>query len=346
MSAQIESFGLTSSQEPVTAVTLCNETLRCRLISYSAAIQSLSVPSKDGAFVDVVLGYDTLREYQENTGCLGAVCGRYANRICKGSFRIDKTVYQLNINNGPNHLHGGPSGYNTRNWTVDSVTDTNVTLSIDSPDGDENYPGHLHLTVSYSIDASSLCIRYLAESDRKTICNITNHSYFNLSGHDSGPMLDQIAVLYADTFTPIDETLIPTGEIVSVQNTPFDFTSPHRIGERISADDTQLKNGNGYDHNYVLNGSNEKIHPFAEVYSEKTGICMRGFTTSPGVQFYTGNHLTERAGKCGTFYGPHSGFCLETQFFPDSPNHPNFPSTILEPGQCFDQMTRLEFSVK
>lgn len=346
MSVKIESFGNTKKNEPVTAVTLSNGIITCRMITYSAALQALKVPSKSGEPVDVVLGYDTVREYEENGCFFGSICGRYANRICKGQFSIDGVSYQLDLNNGANHLHGGANGFWSRNWALDSTSDTSATFSIDSPDGDANYPGHLHLAVTYSISASSLNIRYLATSDKKTVCNFTNHSYFNLAGHDSGDVLDQILVLNADSYTPVDSTLIPTGEIVSVKGTPFDFTEPHRIGERINADHPQIALGTGYDHNFAINNPYGNSRLFASAYSEKTGIYMNGYTTSPGVQLYTGNHIGNQTGKGGASYSKHSGFCLETQIFPDAPNQPNFQNCILEPGQTFDENTTYEFLIK
>lgn len=339
-------FGITQKGEPVEQLTLDNGTISCEILTFGATLRTLTVPDQNGTPVDVVLGYDDLSDYETKDGYLGAVVGRYANRIAKGQFSLNGTVYSLAVNNGPNHLHGGITGYSYRVWTVEELTSHKAVLTLESPDGEEGYPGALSLRVIYQLDDASLSIEYQALAHGDTICNLTNHSYFNLSGHASGPVLDQMISLCAARYTPMDETSIPLGTLDTVENSPMDLRLPTKIRAHIDDTFEQLQFGHGYDHNYVLDGPIGSLHPAARAYSPQTGITMDVDTTLPGVQLYTANFLEEgRAGKNGAVYGPRHAFCLETQFFPDSPNQSAFPSTLLRAGERYDHMTRFSFSL-
>ena len=284
-------------------------------------------------------------DYETRDGYLGAVVGRYANRIAKGQFSLNGQTYSLAVNNGPNHLHGGIVGYSYRVWTVEELTPQKAVLTLESPDGEEGYPGALSLRVTYSLEGSALSLHYEALAHGDTVCNLTNHSYFNLAGQGSGPVLDQTLSLCASRYTPADETSIPCGTLESVEGTPMDFRTPTPIGARIEDDFEQLKLGHGYDHNYVVDGPVGTLRPAARAFSSKTGIVMETETTLPGMQLYTANFLPEGCpGKGGASYGPRHAFCLETQFFPDSPNQPAFPSTVLRAGERYDHTTRFRFS--
>lgn len=337
-------FGVTAAGARVELLTLDNGAISCQIITFGAALRALCVPDRDGKKVDVLLGYDTLEEYQRHDAYLGAVVGRYANRIAKGRFILHDQTYTLAVNNGPNHLHGGIVGFSHKVWTVEELTDTRAVLTLDSPDGEEGYPGHLCVKVTYNLEANGLSIRYQAHSDKDTPCNLTNHAYFNLNGQGTGPVLDQKIAIFAQSYTPTDEDSIPLGWVEPVENTPMDLRTLTPIGAQIGEPFTQLIQGKGYDHNYVLDGEVGRLHPAAQAYCGATGIEMRVETTLPGVQFYTANFLEEgRAGKDGVVYGPRHGFCLETQFYPDSPNQEAFPSSILRAGEEFDHTTRFIF---
>lgn len=338
-------FGTTRSGEPVELLTLDNGRLSCQILTFGATLHTLSVPDRDGCRQDVVLGYDTLEEYETLDGYLGAVVGRYANRIAKGHFALNGKEYTLACNNGPNHLHGGNVGFSHRIWTVEELTQTQAVLSLISPDGEEGYPGRLQVQITYQLEGDALTLRYRSVCDQDTVCNLTNHSYFNLAGHGSGPILDQEMTLFAQSYTPADDTSIPTGSIDSVKGTPMDFRTPTALGTHIDESFQQLQFGRGYDHNFVIDGPIGTLRPAARAYSSKTGITMSVDTTLPGLQLYTANYIeTGRPGKNGVSYGPRHAFCLETQFFPDSPNHPDFPSCLLRAGELREDITRFSFS--
>lgn len=315
------------------------------IINYGGIITSIRVPDRKGNLADVVLGHDSLEGYLNRSRYFGALIGRYANRIARGKFDLHGVEYQLAINNGRNHLHGGVKGFDKVVWVATEVSD-GVRLKYLSKDGEENYPGNLKVAVTYSIsDANELHIDYVAASDRDTIINLTNHSYFNLAG--DGTILDHELQVNADQFTKVDETLIPIGGIAEVKGTPMDFTSATRIGARIKDDYEQLRMAGGYDHNFVLRGESGSLRTAARVYERTSGRAMEVLTTQPGMQFYSGNFLDGSIiGKRGRAYTKHSGCCFETQHFPDSPNHPSFPSTVLRSGADYRHRTVFKFSVE
>lgn len=324
-SAQIERFGFLPSGEEIKSAVISDGAVECEIITLGAAIRSLRVGGRDGVY-DVVLGYDDLEGYVKGDGSLGAVIGRYGNRIANGRFTLGGREYRLECNDPPNHLHGGSNGFARRAWEILEHDGTSVTLGLVSPDGDAGYPGALDVRVRYTVGGGALELRYSAAcSEHDTVFNLTNHTYFNLAGHGSGDVLAQTMRIFAPTFTPNNSVSIPTGEIRACEGTPMSFLSPTAIGENIDADYDQLKWARGYDHNYIVEGERGALRPAAEAYSDRTGIVMRVETTLPAVQFYTANYLTERAGKDGAVYRPRDGFCLETQFFPDAPNRPEFP---------------------
>ncbi len=339
-------FGTTPAGEKVELLCLEQGNVSCSILTFGAIIQSLVVPDREGKQVDVALGYDTLEEYIAQDGYLGAVVGRYGNRIAKGRFTLHGKEYTLTVNNGVNHLHGGTVGFSHRVWVVEELTGDRAVLSLDSPDGEEGYPGRLSVRVTYTLTGEGLELHYEAVADRDTPCNLTNHSYFNLSGHDSGSALDQVATLFAQRYVPIDETSIPLGELAAVEGTPMDFRTPTVIGARINEPFIQLLRAKGYDHSYVVDGTPGTLRKAAIITSPRTGIRLRAETTMPGVQLYSANYLTERKGKGEALYAPRCAFCLETQFFPDSPNQPAFPSAILKAGEKFDHTTRFLFSTE
>lgn len=332
-------FGVTAEGEPVERLELKHGVLSCAILTYGATLNSLCVPGRDGRPVDVVLGYDTLEEYMTQDAYLGAVVGRFANRIAKGRFSLNGKEYTLAVNNGPNHLHGGIKGYSYRVWTVEELTADKAVLTLDSPDGEEGYPGHVTVRVTYTLTEEGLTLRYEAETDADTPLNLTNHAYFNLAGHGAGEVGDHVAEIFAHQYIPTDDTSIPLGRPADVAGTPMDFTVPTPLGERVDDDFEQLILAKGYDHSYVVDGEMGVLRPAAEVVSPKNGIKLTVKTTLPGVQLYTANYLTDRAGKDGARYAPRYAFCLETQFFPDSPNQPAFPSAILHAGEKFDHTT-------
>jgi len=316
--------------------------------NFGATIVSLMVPDKNGTMTDVVAGYGTLEDYATADGAyLGAVCGRYGNRIAKGRFVLDGVVYdQLVVNNGPNHLHGGTKGFDSVVWDIKQQDDQTVILTYTSADGEEGYPGTLAVTLSYFLsDDNELRITYLAETDKPTVLNLTNHSYFNLSGAGDPSIHDHIVTINADYFLPTDATSIPFGPPEKVENTPMDFRTPHAIGERINDSFEQLIFGSGYDHTFIINNKPHEIGFAVRCVSPKTGIVMEVFTTEPGVQMYTGNWLSgNHPGKHGHRYPRQSAICFETQHFPDSPNKPDYPTTVLRPGEKFISTTEYKFS--
>jgi aldose 1-epimerase len=324
-----------------------------QVTNYGAKIVTLFIPDKEGNFDDIVFGYEKIQEYLDGDKYFGAIVGRYANRIAAGKFTLDGVEYQLPKNEGgKNMLHGGDSGFDDAVWTGE-ITETPegeaVRLTLHSPDGDQGFPGNLHVVVLYTLtNENKLIVDYSAVTDKPTVINLSQHSYFNLSGHASGPILNHELVINADNFTPVDQNLIPTGEIRPVEGTAFDFRTPHLIGERIANAEEQLILGMGYDHNFILNKERAGELTFAaSAYDILSGRFMQVYTTHPAIQFYTGNFLDGSAiGKDGSAYIYRSGFCLETQYYPDSPNHPNFPSTVLRPGDEYKHRTEFRFSVK
>lgn len=341
-------FGATSEGTPVTRHTLRNGTAEVSIISYGGTIQSLRVPDKDGKLGDVVFGFDSIDGYLGEHPYFGALVGRYANRIAKGEFSLDGKRYVLAKNNGPNALHGGIQGFNRVVWQVEALPGENLALRLRyvSADGEEGYPGRLTATVTYTLKPdNALQIDYLATTDAPTVANLTNHAYFNLRG--SGGILGHELQILASRFTPVDATLIPTGELRPVRGTPFDFLTPHTIGERIDDKNEQIEMGKGYDHNFVFDAARGELAKAVEVYEPESGRTMEVWTTEPGVQFYTGNMLTGSiSGKDGRKYDRRTGFCLETQHFPDSPNQPTFPSTVLKPGEERRSTTIYKFGVR
>ena len=322
-------------------------------INYGAIITSLKVPDRAGKVADVVLGFDQPQGYWADPPppFFGSVVGRYGNRIAKGQFSIAGKTYKLATNNGPNHLHGGVRGFDKVLWdmsTKDTPQGSSVVFTRTSPDGEEGYPGNLHVTVTYTLtEKNELIVDYRATTDKATPVNLTQHSYFNLAGEGSGDILGHQLTIYADRYTPVDDTLIPTGELAPVQGTPFDFRQATAIGARINADNAQLKAGKGYDHNYVLNRKGSGLEPAARLTDPKSGRTLEVATTEPGIQFYSGNFLDGTIkGKGGHVYAHRSGLCLETQHYPDSPNKPSFPSTILQPGKVYSTRTVMTFSAK
>ncbi len=326
-----------------------------RVSDYGCTIVSLTAPDRGGRHADVVLGFDRLDDYVKDSPYFGCVVGRYGNRIAAGRFKLDGVEYRLATNNEPGgiacHLHGGRRGFDKVVWESEGFVrggEVGVRFRHVSPDGDEGFPGRLDMTVTYRLtDANALRIDYEATTDKPTPVNLTHHSYFNLAGHEAGPILDHVLTIAADAVTPVDRGLIPTGALLPVRGTPFDFTKPTAIGKRVGADHEQIRFGLGYDHNFVLRRWDGKLRPAATVYEPRSGRVMEVLTTEPGLQFYCGNFLDGTAvGKGGHAYLKRSGFCLEAQHFPDSPNQPQFPSCILRPGEVYRQTTVYRFSVR
>lgn len=324
--------------------------LAVKITNYGAIVVSLMAADRQGQSADVVLGLDSLEQYLDRNPYYGAVCGRYANRIANGRFVLDGVEYRLATNNGPNALHGGKKGFDKVLWQEQAVTSPDgaaVKMSYLSPDGEEGYPGNLATTITYTwTDKNELRLDYHAQTDRPTVVNLTNHSYFNLCGQGVGNILEHEVTLNAGHFTPVSDKLIPTGQIQSVRGTPLDFTSPRRIGERIDQDDQQLKFAGGYDHNFVLDKKAGELSRAATVYELASGRVMEVLTTEPGIQLYTGNFLRQDPGKGGLAYRNRHALCLETQHFPDSPNQPQFPTTVLRPGETYRQTTIYKFSTR
>jgi len=346
-------FGKTPDGEAVDLYTLTNKSgVEAAITNYGGSVVSLKVPDRDGKLGDVVLGFDSVDGYVNNTSYLGALIGRYGNRIGHAEFKLDGKTYTLAKNNGENTLHGGTKGFNKAVWTAKEIPAKDgqaLELTYLSKDGEEGFPGNLHVRVIYTLtDENALKIDYFATTDKDTVVNLTNHSYFNLAGPASGDILGHIMMIEADKFTPVDSGLIPTGELRDVAGTPFDFRKPTEVGARINSDDEQIKLGGGYDHNFVLRRKpGEAVSLAARVTEPKTGRVMEVWTTQPGVQFYTGNFLDGSLhGKSGISYTKRSAFCLETQHFPDSPNKPKFPSTELKPGERYHTTTIYKFSTE
>ncbi len=328
-----------------------NKNMKVTITNFGGRVVSILVPDKDDKMVDVALGYDNLKSYQkENEPYFGAIIGRYGNRIAKGKFSLDETDYQLEINNGPNALHGGSDGFHNKLWDAEQPNDYTLIFNYFSADGEGGFPGNLNVKVVYYLtDNNGLKIDYSAISDKKTIINLTNHTYFNLNGVDSKTdILNHMLQIDADKIVEIDETSIATGKLLSVSNTPFDFRKTKEIEESINEVNEQIQFGNGYDHTFVFKKQDGKFDKVAEVYSPITGINLTVFTDEPGMQFYTGNFLTgeDNDGKNGNAHPFRSGFCLETQHFPDSPNHPNFPTTVLNVGEVYESTTVYQFGIQ
>ena len=341
-------FGQVDDQQSADLFTFTNDQgIEAKITNYGGIITALRVPDKTGHLDDIVLGFDTLDEYINHNPFFGALVGRYANRIAGGHFTLDDTEYQLVQNNGSNHLHGGTIGFDKVVWQAETSQDhetATLCLAYLSQDGEEGYPGNLSIEVCYTLNNhNELRIDYTATTDKPTIINLTNHTYFNLAGQ--GDILSHEMMIDANHFTPIDETLIPIGEIYSVAGTPMDFRQPTPIGARIDYADRQLQCGGGYDHNWVLNQPDrrEDLESLMRVYEPTTGRTLEVSTTQPGVQFYSGNMIPQLTGKQGQAYDRRSGFCLETQIFPDSPNQATFPSPRLEPGEQYKQSTIFRF---
>jgi aldose 1-epimerase len=345
-------FGQTADGKRVDLYTLTNAGgMEVKITSYGATVVSLVVPDRNSKPADVVLGYDSLEDYIAGGYYFGCIAGRYANRIAGGKFTLDGTEYRLAANDGGNHLHGGLRGFDKMVWQArefEDNVDMGLRFSYLSPEGEEGYPGNLACTVIYTLNAANeLKIDYRAATDTPTIVNLTQHAYFNLAGAGSGNILSHELMINADRFTPVDSRLIPTGELKSVQGTPFDFTRSTAIGARIDSDDEQLILGKGYDHNWVLNKDVDGPSLAARALERDSGRTLEVYTTQPGLQFYSGNFLANRiAAKAGQIYHHRGGFCLETQHFPDSPNRPNFPSTVLEPGAKYEHTTIYKFTAE
>jgi aldose 1-epimerase len=343
-------FGKTSSGELVELYTLKNSSnVQVKIMTYGGTVVSLQVPDRDGMIGDIVLGYDTIDGYLKNSPYFGSIIGRYGNRIGKGRFALDGKEYELPRNNGENTLHGGIKGFDKVVWKATEVRSKDgvgLSLTYLSKDGEEGFPGNLSVKVVYTLtDNNELSIEYSAATDKTTVVNLTHHSYFNLAGE--GNILQHELMINAEQFTPVDAGLIPTGELRNVNGTPMDFTKPTAIGARIDQQDEQLSLGKGYDHNWVLKNSSGKLSLAARAYEPRSGRVMEVSTTEPGLQFYSGNFLDGTiTGKGGQVYKQRSGFCLETQHFPDSPNKPRFPSTVLKPGQQYQSTTIYKFSAQ
>ena len=342
-------FGKMSDGTPVEIYSLSDGAYEARITTYGGVLVSFKAPDRSGKSADVVLGFDDLDGYVANfngsaDAFFGAIIGRYANRIAHGAFSLDGKKYSLPLNDGANSLHGGPHGFNNVVWKAGPIAN-GVELSYLSKDGEAGYPGNLSVVVRYTLEKGDLRIEYSATTDKATVVNLTNHSYFNLAGH--GDILNHQLTLHASRFTPVDAGLIPTGELKSVALTPFDFQKATAVGARINTNDDQIHLGHGYDHNWVLDSGGGKMADAAELYDPESGRVLKVLTDQPGIQFYSGNFLNGSIkGKGGKPDELHSGLCLETQHFPDSPNHPDFPSTELKPGERYHTVTVFSFSAR
>ena len=342
-----QAFGKMPDGMTVELYTLKNGAIEAQMMTYGATVVSLRVPDRTGKVADIVLGFDSLDGYLGKEPFFGAIVGRYANRIAHGKFTLNGKEYTLPKNDGDNSLHGGTKGFDKVVWKAREVP-SGVEFTYVSPDGDQGYPGTLTATVRYTLADKGLRIEYDATTDKPTVVNLSNHSYFNLAGEGNGDILSDEMQINASRYTPVDATLIPTGELAPVEGTPFDFRKATVVGARINADNEQLKRAGGYDHNWVLDSSKPgHLSEAAVVYEPKSGRVLRVMTDQPGVQFYSGNFLDGTIkGKSEHVYGKRSALCLETQHFPDSPNHPSFPSTELKPGGRYHTVTVFEFSTR
>lgn len=346
-----DQFGVTVDNKAIDLYTLRNtHGMAAQITNFGATLVSLKVPKQNGGTIDTTLGYDSLKAYEQDTVYFGGTIGRYANRISDGILSIHGKRYYLKKNEGANHLHGGIQGFTKVVWEAKALENDagpSVKLTYISKDGEEGYPGNLSVTVVYTLtNDNAIRVEYLAETDQTTAINLTHHSYFNLAGAGSGNILDHMLTINADQFTPVDSRLIPTGEIRRVKDTPLDFLKPHKIGERIEVNDDQLHLAKGYDHNWVLNKEEGQLAKAARVTEPRSGRTLDVYTTQPGLQFYSGNFLKNRiVGRDKQVYGYRSGFCLETQHFPDTPNRPEFPPATLEPGEKYKQTTIYRISM-
>lgn len=336
--------------KPVYLYNITNENgFSVSITNYGGNIVSILAADKNGRVADVAPGFDNLQDYIEKGSPNGAIIGRYANRIAEGEFSLAGKTHQLEVNSPPNHLHGGSGGFAKQVWKseeFENIQGIGIILNYTSEDGEASYPGKLDVQVTYTItEDNEIMMEYEATTDKTTIVNLTNHAYFNLAGHDAGDILDHQVMINANQITPVNQHLIPTGEFMEVEETPFDFRDYHAIGERIDADHQQLKYGNGYDHNYVLRGNQGSLRTAARAYDPQTGRMLVVYTTEPGLQFYTGNFLNGVEGKNGATYGMRAGFCMEAQHYPDSPNHDNFPSVTLQPDETYRQTTIYRFTI-
>lgn len=340
-------WGKTREGADVQLFTLTSGPIEVRLTDFGAHLVSVRTPDRTGKVADVVLGFDSLEPYVKGAnGYQGALVGRFANRIAKGQFTVDGATCQIPINNGPNALHGGPVGFDRYVWKAEELGNA-VEFTHVSPDGDMGFPGTMTARVRYTLDGNTLRLDYSATTDKPTILNLTNHSYFNLRGDDEGDILDHSVELSANHYTPVGAGQIPTGEIAAVAGTPLDFRTPHVVGERINDDFEQLTAARGYDHNFVVHGAAGTLRRAARVTEPEHGRTLMVETTEPGVQFYSGNFLNGTVtGRHGKVYEPRTGFCLETQVFPDAPNHANFPSSVLRPGETFKSTTTFTFGAE
>ncbi|NLW84301.1 MAG: galactose mutarotase [Phycisphaerae bacterium] len=342
-------FGTTPDGQQVSLYTLTNANgAVAKITTYGGIVTELWMPDRSGVLGDIVLGFDTLEDYIKGSPYFGCIVGRYGNRIGKGTFTLDGTPYTLAVNDGENHLHGGLKGFDKVVWQAEPVKGQDgvgLKLHYRSKDMEEGYPGNLDVTVVYTLtNANELRIDYTATTDKPTHCNLTHHGYFNLAGQGEGDILGHQLCLNADRFTPVDAGLIPSGQIRSVKGTPMDFSQPTAIGHRIDADNDQIRHGGGYDHNWVLNKNGSELSLAARAMEPTSGRVMEVWTNEPGVQFYSGNSLDDTlTGKGGKVYHRRYGFCLETQHFPDTPNQPDFPSTVLRPGQTYQTTTLHKF---
>jgi aldose 1-epimerase len=345
-----ERFGITADGIKIYKFILKNRFMQVELINFGATIVSIKVPDRNGKVEDVTLGYSDLKGYENDTVFFGSIVGRFGNRIRNGKFSLNGKSYQLAINSGNHHLHGGNKGFNKEVWDYFVVPgkENAVKFSYTSPDGEENYPGTLTIDVVYELTIENgIKIDYSASTDKPTILNPTNHTYFNLSGNPTNTILDHIVRIDADAYTESDQDQIVTGKIVRVDGTPLDFRIPSEIGERIDDTFDQLTYAGGYDQNYVLNNYKGSVRSVGKVYHKQSGRSLEIATDQPGMQFYTGNYLNDSIkGKEDVCYGKRTGFCMETQHFPDSPNHPDFPSVVLEPGEKYRQTTIYKFDIK
>lgn len=335
-----EPFGYTDGGLAVEQICLRNKNAEARILTYGATLQAMQVPDSTGVSANVVLGFDNLADYEHKSPYFGATVGRCANRISNAKFVLGGHTYPLDANNGPNTLHGGLKGFDKRVWQLVSLCDQSATFALESQDMEEGFPGKLTVEVVYALsDNDELTISYVAETDKATPVNLTNHAYFNLAGEGAGNILDHQLIMHCDRYTPVNGDLIPTGETVAVANTPFDFTEWHKIGERIEA-------AGGYDHNFVINRNSDGLVSAAKALDSASGRTLELLTTEPGVQFYSGNFLDGTISGAGGVYHKHAGFTFEAQQFPDAVNQPNFPNIILQPGTKYHQVTVYKFAAQ